>query len=206
MNVAVIYYSSTGNAYRVAQAIEEGAQSAGAEVRLRKVRELAPDEAIASNKGWEQHRAATQHVPEATLADLEWADGFAFGTPTRFGAMSAQLKQFLDTTGSLWMKGALADKAATAFVGSSYPHGGQETTLMTIYNMMYHWGAVIVAPGYTDPSVGKAGGNPYGTSYTDPRGGALPDELLAAARFQGVRLARYAGVLAANRSALRGTP
>jgi NAD(P)H dehydrogenase (quinone) len=206
MNVAVIYYSSTGNAYRVAQAIEEGAQSAGAEVRLRKVRELAPAEAIASNKGWEQHRAATQHVPEAILADLEWADGFAFGTPTRFGAMSAQLKQFLDTTGQLWMKGALADKAATAFVGSSYPHGGQETTLMTIYNMMYHWGAVIVAPGYTDPSIGKAGGNPYGTSYTDPRGGALPDELLAAARFQGVRLARYAGVLAANRGALRGTP
>lgn len=204
MNVAVIYYSSTGNAYRVAQAVEEGARSAGAEVRLRKVRELAPDEAIASNKGWEQHRAATQHVAEATLADLEWADGFVFGTPTRFGAMSAQLKQFLDTTGPLWMKGALADKAATAFVGSSYPHGGQETTLMTIYNMMYHWGAVIVPPGYTDPSISKAGGNPYGTSYTDPRGGTLPDEVLAAARFQGARLARYAGVLAANRDALRG--
>lgn len=204
MNVAVIYYSSTGNAYRVAQAVEEGARSAGAEVRLRKVRELAPDEAIASNKGWEQHRAATQHVAEATLADLEWADGFAFGTPTRFGAMSAQLKQFLDTTGPLWMKGALADKAATAFVGSSYPHGGQETTLMTIYNMMYHWGAVIVPPGYTDPSISKAGGNPYGTSYTDPRGGTLSDEVLAAARFQGARLARYAGVLAANRDALRG--
>lgn len=203
MNVAVIYYSSTGNAYRVAQAVEEGAQSAGAEVRLRKVRELAPDEAIASNKGWEQHRAATQHVPEATLADLEWADGFAFGTPTRFGAMSAQLKQFLDTTGPLWMKGVLADKAATAFVGSSYPHGGQETTLMTIYNMMYHWGAVIVPPGYTDPAIAKAGGNPYGTSYTDPRGGALPEEVLAAARFQGARLARYAGVLAVNRDALR---
>src|ERR1700722_13251091 len=96
-NIAIIYYSSTGNAYKVAQAIEAGAQSTGAEVRLRKVRELAPDEAIASNKGWEQHRVATQHVPEAALADLEWADGFAFGTPTRFGAMSAQLKQFFAT-------------------------------------------------------------------------------------------------------------
>jgi NAD(P)H dehydrogenase (quinone) len=203
-NIAVIYYSSTGNAYTVAQAIEAGAQSVGAEVRLRKVRELAPDEAIASNKGWEQHRVATQHVAEATLADLEWADGFAFGTPTRFGAMSAQLKQFLDTSGPLWMKGQLADKAATAFVGASYAHGGQETTLMTIYNMMYHWGAIIVPPSYTDPSIGKAGGNPYGTSYTDPRGGELPPELLVAARYQGVRLARYAGVLAANRAALRG--
>ena len=135
-NIAVIYYSSTGNAYTIAQAIEAGARSIGADVRLRKVRELAPDEAIASNKGWEQHRVATQHVAEATLADLEWADGFAFGTPTRFGAMSAQLKQFLDTSGPLWMKGLLADKAATAFVGASYAHGGQETTLMPIYNMM----------------------------------------------------------------------
>jgi NAD(P)H dehydrogenase (quinone) len=203
--IAVIYYSSTGNAYTVAQAIEAGARSVGAEVRLRKVRELAPDEAIASNKGWEQHRVATQHVAEATLADLEWADGFAFGTPTRFGAMSAQLKQFLDTSGALWMKGLLADKAATAFVGASYPHGGQETTLMTIYNMMYHWGAIIVPPSYTDPSIGKAGGNPYGTSYTDPRGGELPGEILAAARYQGMRLARYATVLADNRAALRGT-
>ncbi|HEY5350049.1 MAG TPA: NAD(P)H:quinone oxidoreductase [Candidatus Lustribacter sp.] len=203
-NIAVIYYSSTGNAYVVAQAIEAGARSLGAEVRLRKVRELAPAEAIASNKGWEQHRVATQHVAEATLADLEWADGFAFGTPTRFGAMSAQLKQFLDTSGGLWMKGLLADKAATAFVGASHAHGGQETTLLTIYNMMYHWGAIIVPPSYTDPSIAKAGGNPYGTSYTDPRGGDLPPEVLAAARYQGARLARYATVLAANRAALRG--
>ena len=203
--IAVIYYSSTGNAYKVAQSIEAGAQSAGAEVRLRKVRELAPDEAIASNKGWEQHRVATQHVAEAALADLEWADGFAFGTPTRFGAMSAQLKQFLDTSGGLWMKGLLQDKAATAFVGASYAHGGQETTLMTIYNMMYHWGAIIVPPSYTDPVIGKAGGNPYGTSYTDPRGGELPAELLAAAHYQGVRLTRYATVLANNRDALRGS-
>jgi NAD(P)H dehydrogenase (quinone) len=203
-NIAVIYYSSTGNAYKIALALEAGAQSAGADVRVRKVRELAPDEAIASNKGWEQHRVATQHVREATLDDLEWADGFAFGTPTRFGAMSAQLKQFLDTSGGLWMKGLLADKAATAFVGASYAHGGQETTLMTIYNMMYHWGAIIVPPSYTDPAIGKAGGNPYGTSYTDPRGGELPAEVLAAARYQGVRLARYAGVLASNRAALRG--
>jgi NAD(P)H dehydrogenase (quinone) len=202
--IAVIYYSATGNAHKVAQAIQEGAVSAGAEVRLRKVRELAPVEAIASNKGWEAHLVDTKLVPEATLSDLEWADGFAFGTPTRFGAMSAQLKQFLDTSGPLWMQGKLADKAATAFVGASYPHGGQETTLMTIYNMMYHWGAIIVPPGYTDASIGKAGGNPYGTSYTDPRGAELPPELFAAARYQGVRLARYAGVLADNRAALRG--
>jgi NAD(P)H dehydrogenase (quinone) len=204
-NIAVIYYSSTGNAYKIAQAVEEGAASTGAETRLRKVRELAPDEAIATNKGWEQHLVATQHVPEATLADLEWADGFAFGTPTRFGAVSAQLKQFLDTTGGLWYQGKLADKAATAFVGASYAHGGQEVTLMTIYNVMYHWGAIIVPPSYTDKIIGKAGGNPYGTSYTDPRGGELPEDVIAAAKYQGVRLARYAAVLAANKAALNGS-
>jgi NAD(P)H dehydrogenase (quinone) len=202
--IAVIYYSSTGNARTVALALAEGAEGAGAEVRVRKVRELAPPEAIAANARWQAHAAATSDVPEAELADLEWADGFAFGTPTRFGAMSAQLKQFLDTSGPLWMQGKLADKAATAFVGASYPHGGQETTIMTIYNMMYHWGAIIVPPSYTDPAIGKGGGNPYGTSYTDPRGGELPPEVLAAARYQGVRLARYATVLAANRAALRG--
>lgn len=204
-NIAVIYYSSTGNARTVGLALAEGAASAGAEVRVRKVRELAPPEAIAANPRWAEHAARSADVPEAELADLEWADGFAFGTPTRFGAMSAQLKQFLDTSGPLWMQGKLADKAATAFVGASYPHGGQETTIMTIYNMMYHWGAIIVPPSYTDPSIGKGGGNPYGTSYTDPRGGELPPEVLTAARYQGVRLARYTAVLAANRAALRGS-
>ena len=202
--IAVIYYSATGNAYQVALAVAAGATSAGAEARVRKVRELAPDEAIASNKGWGAHRTATQHVDEATLADLEWADGFAFGTPTRFGVMSAQLKQFLDTTGPLWAKGALANKAVTAFTGASYPHGGQEATLFSIYTVAFHWGAIVVPPSYTDPSIGKAGGNPYGTSYTDPRGATLPDEVIAAARYQGMRLARYAFVLAANRAQLGG--
>jgi NAD(P)H dehydrogenase (quinone) len=202
--IAIIYYSATGNAYVVAQAVAAGAEAAGAEVRLRRVRELAPDEAIASNKGWESHLASTQHVEEATLADLEWADGFAFGTPTRFGVVSAQLKQFLDTTGPLWAKGALANKAFTAFTGASYAHGGQEATLFSIYTVAYHWGAIVVPPSYTDKTIGKAGGNPYGTSYTDPRGASLPEETLAAARHQGVRLARYAAVLSANLAQLSG--
>ena len=201
-NIAVIYYSATGNAYRVAQAVVAGAESIGSEVRLRKVRELAPDEAIASNKGWEAHRVATQHVEQATLADLEWADGYAFGTPTRFGVVSAQLKQFLDTTGPLWAQGKLANKAVTAFTGASYPHGGQEATLFSIYTVAYHWGAIVVPPSYTDPAIGKAGGNPYGTSYTDPRGGELPAEVLAAAHYQGKRLARFAAVLAGAQAEL----
>jgi len=200
--IAVIYYSSTGNTYKMAQAVEAGAKAAGAETRLRQVRELAPEEAIASNQGWQAHRVATAHVPEATLDDLEWADGFLFGTPTRFGAMSAQLKQFLDTSGPLWGQGKLANKAVGAFTGAGNAHGGQETTLMTIYNVMYHWGAIIVPQGYTDPLLYAAGGNPYGASFSDPQGGELPEEVLAAARYQGGRVARFATVLAANLAAL----
>ena len=200
--IAVIYYSSTGNTYKMAKAVEEGAKAAGAETRLRKARELAPEEAIASNQGWQAHRVATAHVPEATLDDLEWADGFVFGTPTRFGAMSAQLKQFLDTSGPLWSQGKLANKAAGAFTGAGASHGGQETTLMTIYNVMYHWGAIIVPQGFTDPLLYAAGGNPYGASFSDPQGGELPEEVLAAARYQGGRVARFATVLAANLAAL----
>jgi NAD(P)H dehydrogenase (quinone) len=148
--IAVIYYSAYGHTYELAKALEEGARSVGAETRLRKVRELAPEEVIATQKGWADHRIATQHVREASLDDLEWADGFAFGTPTRFGGPSAQLKQFIDTTGSLWQKGALADKAATSFSGAMNPHGGQESTILALNNVFYHWGAIIVAVGYTD--------------------------------------------------------
>jgi NAD(P)H dehydrogenase (quinone) len=130
--VAVIYYSATGNVYRLAQAVEEGAKEAGAEVRFRKVRELAPEEAIKSNQGWHDHYMETQDVPEAELDDLEWADAYIFGTPTRFGNVSAQLKQFLDTTGGLWFEGKLADKVVGGFTSAQNPHGGQECRTVTL--------------------------------------------------------------------------
>lgn len=198
--VAVIYYSATGNVYRLARAVEEGAREAGAEVRFRKVRELAPEEAIKSNKGWYDHALETQDVPEASLEDLEWADAYAFGTPTRFGNVSAQLKQFLDTTGPLWAEGKLADKVAAGFTSAQNAHGGQESTLLSIYNVFMHWGAVIVPPGYTDQSVFEAGGNPYGASSTDPLNGEGPGEAeLAAARYLGRRVAEKAEALVASR-------
>ena len=121
VKVAVIYYSSTGNVYKLAQAVEEGAKEAGAEVRLRKVRELAPEEAIKSNQGWYDHVQQTQDVAEATLDDLEWAEAYIFGTPTRYGNVAAQLKQFIDTAGGLWFQGKLADKAASGFTSASTP-------------------------------------------------------------------------------------
>jgi NAD(P)H dehydrogenase (quinone) len=205
--IAIVYYSSEGHAHQVAAAYEEGARNAGAETRLRRVPELAPDEAIASNQGWAAHLAATQNVPEATLADLEWADGFVFGAPTRFGNMASQMKQFIDTTGPLWAQGKLANKAVTAFTGAMNAHGGQESSILAFYTSMFHWGAVIVPPGYTDPRLFAAGGNPYGVSYTAPYGDpSVPPEVLEAARYSGERLARYATVIAKNLDSLLPTP
>lgn len=197
--IAVIYYSAYGHTYELARAVEDGAKSVGAETRLRKVRELAPDEVIATQQGWHEHRVATQHVSEATHEDLEWADGFAFGTPTRYGGPAAQLKQFIDTTGKLWQKGALADKAVTSFSGAMNPHGGQESTILALNNVFYHWGAIIVPVGYTDPSVFGAGGNPYGTSNTASDKN-VSEEVLAAAHYQGARLARFAALIAQSRA------
>jgi NAD(P)H dehydrogenase (quinone) len=197
-HIAIIYYSSTGNTYEVARAIESGAVEAGAEVRLRKVRELAGPEAIASKPAWGAHLDATKDVPEVTLADLEWADGYVFGSPTRFGLPAAQLKQFIDTVGPLWATGKLQDKAAAAFTGAGNVHGGQESTLLAMHHMFYHWGSVIVPPGYTDASVKAAGGNPYGTSFT--AGAAVDAAVLAAATHQGSRVAKFAALLAAARA------
>jgi NAD(P)H dehydrogenase (quinone) len=198
--VAVIYYSATGNTYRVAQAMEEGARQAGAETRLRRVPEIAPEAAIAANPAWQAHREATSGVAEASHDDLTWADAYAFGAPTRYGALAAPLKAFFDGTGPLWGQGKLANKAVTAFTGAANPHGGQETTLITIYNTMYHWGAIIVPPGYTDRSLYAAGGNPYGVSFTASQDGNPPAEVLAAARYMGGRLARVADALARLRA------
>ncbi|MDT0530997.1 NAD(P)H:quinone oxidoreductase [Micromonospora sp. DSM 115977] len=174
--VAVIYYSATGITYQMAQAACEGAGEAGAEVRLRKVRELAPDEAIRSNSGWHAHHMETQDVPEVQLDDLSWADVVIFGTPTRYGVMAAQLKQFMDTTGPLWSQGALADKVYSAFCSTATSHGGQEATLLSMFNVFYHWGGVVVTPGYTDPSQFVAG-NPYGASHTSNNGETAPDDI-----------------------------
>jgi NAD(P)H dehydrogenase (quinone) len=200
LNVAVIYYSSTGNVHALAEAVAEGAAEAGAAVRLRRVEELAPDAAIDSNPAWRQHIDATAHIPVASHDDLLWADAYAFGTPARYGNVSSQLKQFIDTTAGLWAAGELADKPVTAFTSAINRHGGNESTLLALYNTMHHWGSVIVPPGYTDQAVGVAGGNPYGTAHAS--GNGLPgEEVLEAARHQGRRLVRVGNALADARTA-----
>jgi NAD(P)H dehydrogenase (quinone) len=196
--LAVVYYSSTGHVHKLAEAIVAGAEETGAEVRLRRVAELAPEEVVRSQNAWHEHAMATRDtVEEASLDDLEWADGYAFGTPTRFGAPAAQLKQFLDTTGPLWVRGALANKTVTSFTSSMNRHGGQESTILALNNVFYHWGAIIVAPGYTDPLLYASGGNPYGTSLVTGQEIAqrLPEEIEAAARYQGRRWAQITGQL-----------
>jgi NAD(P)H dehydrogenase (quinone) len=202
-HIAVIYYSAGGHVHQLAHAVAGGAADGGAEVRLRRVHELADAEAIRANPAWQAHHdTVAVDVPEAQLADLEWADGYAFGTPTRYGLPAAQLKQFLDQCGPLWRAGVLKDKVVTAFTSTQNAHGGHESTILALNNAFYHWGSLILPPDTTDPVVIAAGGNPYGTSYATGRagddGGVVPDAILAAARAQGRRLARYAALLASE--------
>jgi NAD(P)H dehydrogenase (quinone) len=192
--VLVVYYSATGTTYKMALAQMEGAREAGADVRLRKVKELAPQEAINSNKGWAAHHLETQNVQEATLADLEWADAIIIGTPTRYGLPAAQMKQFLDQTGPLWAQGKLVNKVVSSFTSAATQHGGQETTIVALNNTFYHWGCIIVPPGYADPIQFKTG-NPYGASFVSNNGTLSPDEnALKACRFQGRRVAEVCGM------------
>lgn len=195
-NVAVIYYSSTGTNEATANAIAEGASGAGAEVRVRLVAETAPAAAIDSNPKWRQFVDRTAEQPRATHDDLDWADAVVFGCPTRFGNVPAQLKQFIDTLGGLWFKGKLANKVYAGFTSAMNAHGGQESTLLALYNSIYHFGGFLVTPGYTDPAVFGAGGNPYGVSVTTGQEGNGPSEAdVAHAHVLGKRVAEIAAKL-----------
>jgi NAD(P)H dehydrogenase (quinone) len=187
VKLAVIYYSSTGTNYRLSQWAEEGARKAGAEVRILKVPETAPQEAIESNPAWKEHSIEAACIPEVTLEHLEWADAMIFSVPTRFGNMPSQVKSFLDTTGGLWFHGKLANKVVSAMTSAQNAHGGQEATLLSLYTTMYHWGAIVATPGYTDPVIFGAGGNPYGTSVTVDQDGKMIEDVQAAVKHQAKR-------------------
>jgi NAD(P)H dehydrogenase (quinone) len=196
VKVLVAYYSATGDVHAIARAIAAGAEEAGAEVRLRPVEELAPEMLISQNQAWGRHRSEIADEPTATLEDLEWADGIAFGTPTRFGNVAAQLKMYLDEAGELWQEGKLVNKVVTAFTSSQTAHGGQESTILALNNTFYHWGSIVLPLGYTAVEVFNGGGNPYGTSYTSGTRVGEPDaDTLAVAHAQGRRLARVAQVI-----------
>ncbi|MFF4974421.1 NAD(P)H:quinone oxidoreductase type IV [Streptomyces sp. NPDC001083] len=197
VKLAVIYYSSTGTITEIAKELHGAGLKAGAEVRLLKVAELAPRSAIDSNPAWAANHAATAGIPEATPADVEWADAVLFGTPTRFGNVSAQLKQFIDTLGGLWAEGKLVDKVYSGFVSTATAHAGQEATLLALYASVHHFGGITITPGFTDPNK-FVDGNPYGTSHVDGQGAHPVDDVTrTAARIQVERAVRIAGALKA---------
>jgi NAD(P)H dehydrogenase (quinone) len=138
--IAVIHYSATGNVHALAREVADGAVAEGVDVRLRHVAELAPEMQISFRQHWGRHRSEIEDQPDASIADLEWADGIAFGTPTRFGNVAAHLKVFLDLAGELWARGALVDKVATSFTASQAVHGGRESTILALNNTFDHWG------------------------------------------------------------------
>lgn len=173
--LTIVYYSSTGTNYQLAKWAEAGAIAAGAEVRVRKVEELAPDVAIDANPAWRAHVDARQDVEVVASGDIEWADAIIFSVPTRFGNMASQMKQFLDMQGGLWGTGKTVNKVVSAMASAGNAHGGQEATILSLYTSMFHWGAIVVAPGYTDDSMFKAGGNPYGVSVTVDENGMVED-------------------------------
>ena len=193
VNLAVIYYSATGINYKLAKMAEEGAKAAGAEVRVLKVNELIPEEVINANPGMKANAEATKDVKVAKSEDLEWADAIIFSVPTRFGNLASQMKNFIDSQGGLWAEGKLMNKVVSAMSSAQNPHGGQEATVKALYTSMMHWGAIIVSPGYTDASIFKAGGNPYGTTVTQGQDGNMIEDVEDAVKHQAKRTVEVAG-------------
>lgn len=201
MKVKVIFYSMYGHTYRLAEAVAEGAQEVdGAEVELLQVSELVP-EPILEQSGAKQARAAFGHIPVAKPDDLADADALIFGTPTRFGNMCSQMRNFLDQTGGLWVKGALIGKVGSVFTSTGTQHGGQETTITSFHSTLLHLGMVIVGVPYSEARQATmdeiTGGSPYGAStITGADGSRMPSENeLAIARFQGRHVAAIAAKL-----------
>lgn len=192
----IAFYSRNGSTEALAKAIAEGAQAEGAEVRLRRVRELVSRDVMTKAPGWAESADAMNARYEApTEADAEWADGIIFGSPTRFGNVSSELKAWVDSLGGLWFQGKLVGKAGSVFTSTSTLHGGNESTLITAYNFMAHLGLIIVPLGYADPAM-FAGGTPYGASSVSGQNNQPPtDTDLEVARFQGRRVAQVARAL-----------
>ncbi|RVW11672.1 NAD(P)H:quinone oxidoreductase [Prescottella agglutinans] len=197
--LSVIYYSATGHGTAMADRVSEAARSAGADVRVRHIAETRDPATFAGNPAWSANYEATKDLPAATGDDIVWADAVIFGSPTRFGSTASPFQAFVDTLGGLWVQGRLADKVYAAFTSSQTLHGGQETTLTSLYTSLMHWGGILVPPGYTDP-VKFADGNPYGVSkVTGPDNqNPLDDATIAALDHLATRVVTIAGRLAAT--------
>lgn len=205
MKVSVVFYSMHGHIYRMAEAIAEGARSVeGAEVSLFQVPELVPDEALEAS-GAKAARSAFAHVPVMEVEQLAEADAILFGTPTRFGNMAAQMRQFLDRTARLWINGSLIGKVGSVFASTGTQHGGQETTITSFHTTLLHHGMIIVGVPYSEPGLTVmtevTGGTPYGaTTLAGVDNKRLPSENeLKIARFQGKHVAEITRKLTSGR-------
>jgi NAD(P)H dehydrogenase (quinone) len=194
--VLIVFYSRNGSTEKMALAVAEGAKAEGAEVRLRRARDIVGPDVMAKAPGWAENAARLDaEYPAPTSEDAEWADAIIFGTPTRFGNAAAELKAYIDSLGGLWFQGKLNGKVGSAFTSTSTPHGGNESTIISLYNPLAHLGFIIVPTGYVDPAVFKAG-TPYGASHVSGQNSSPPTEdELAVARFQGKRVAQVAAKL-----------
>jgi NAD(P)H dehydrogenase (quinone) len=195
--ILVLYYSSYGHIETMARAVAEGVREAGAEAVIKRVPELVPAE-VAEKSGYKTDQAA----PVATVEELADYDGVIFGTPTRFGNMAAQMKQFIDQAGGLWAQGKLVGKAGGAFTSTATQHGGQESTLLSMHTVLLHLGFVVVGLPYAFQGQMRldeiTGGSPYGASTIAGGDGSRQpsDNELAGARFQGRHIAEVAKALA----------
>lgn len=194
--IKIVFYSMYGHVYKLAEAIAEGVRSVeSCNAELMQVPELMPD-AVLEQHGAKAARAAFSHVPTATVEALADADGLIFGTPTRFGNMAAQMRNFLDQTGGLWMKGTLVGKVGSVFASTGTQHGGQETTITSFHSTLLHHGMIIVGVPYAEQRLLNmteiSGGTPYGaTTLAGGDGSRQPSENeLAIARFQGAHVAK----------------
>jgi NAD(P)H dehydrogenase (quinone) len=196
--IAIIEYSMYGHIYKMAEAVAEGVREVhGCEAVIKRVPETLSDEVLVMMGALEAQKGMA-HIPVATVNDLAEADAVIFGTPTRFGNMCGQMRQFLDASGGLWMKGALVGKPAGVFCSSATQHGGQESTILSFHTTLLHQGMIVVGLPYSFAGqMGFAevtGGSPYGaTTITGGQGERMPsDNELAGARFQGAHIARIA--------------
>ena len=191
VKIQVIFYSMYGHVYRMAEAVAEGAREvAGAEATVYQVPELAP-EAVIEKSGAKKAREKFAHIPIAEPRQLAEADGLLFGTPTRYGNMAAQMRNFLDQTGQLWMANTLVGKPAGVFVSTASQHGGQETTALTFYTTLLHLGMIVVGVPYSAKALVNmdeiTGGSPYGAGTLAGLDGSRwpSDNELEIARYQG---------------------
>ncbi|MBB3014020.1 NAD(P)H dehydrogenase (quinone) [Cupriavidus alkaliphilus] len=194
--VLIVFYSRNSSTELLAKAVAEGALEAGAELRIRRVREFVGPDVMRQAPGWLENATEMNAKYEApTEADAEWADAIVFGTPTRFGTISAELKSYIDGLGGLWFAGKLNGKVGSVFGTTSSRHGGNEATLLAAYTPMAHLGLIIVPLGYADAAMFKAG-TPYGATHVSHRDTVKPDgDHLDVARYQGRRVTTVARAL-----------